>query len=332
MKAWDPNSSNTEDVQGRVLLNGQPVVGAQVKVGGWVVPLRTDSSGSFTYPVDITAASRHQISVVDASNATVGGKALTAAQRSAVLGSAGGFNVGYKVSNLSTSNGANGTIVVKGRLSVGTNSAPPPVLLYSYELKGTITDSNGNPLAGAIVTTRTNDRQYWTQSRPSGKNGSYASFLVAADQEGDNPVPMEVGVAQGATSWAEPAADEINFAHLSSSTLNIQLPAASGTTLAKTLLNPTAMAGAIYQGLLVGVVGKGRAITPVSATWPDTKGNFELVLPSSARGTTVAFWEANRQFYSSQPTKPGSAVDLSIYPKSLPADAPQGLATLKLPS
>ena len=74
------------------------------------------------------------------------------------------------------------------------------MLLYSYELKGTITDSNGNPLEGAIVTTRTNDRQYWTQSRPTGENGSYASFLVAADQEGDDPVPMTVGSRQGATS------------------------------------------------------------------------------------------------------------------------------------
>jgi PQQ-dependent dehydrogenase (methanol/ethanol family) len=331
VKAWDPNSSNTQDVQGHVLLDGQPIAGAQVKVGGWVVPQLTDSSGAFTYPVDITAPARHQISVVDASKATVGGKALTSAQRSAVLGSGGGFSVGYKVSNLSTSNGANGTVVVKGRLSVG-NSAPPPVLLYSYELKGTITDSNGNPLAGAIVTTRTNDRQYWTQSRATAKNGSYASFLVAADQEGSNPVPMTVGVAQGQTSWAEPATDSINFAHLSSATLNIQLPAASGTTLAKSLINPTAIAGAIYQGLLVGVVGKGRAITPVSATWPDAKGNFTLVLPKSARGVTVAFWEANRQFFSSQATKPGGAVDLTIYPKSLPSDAPQNVATLKLPS
>ena len=332
VKAWDPNSSNTENVQGHVVLNGQPVAGVQVMVGGWIVPQLTDSTGAFTYPVDITEAARHQISVVSVSKATIGGKPLTAAQGAAVLRSSGGFSVGYQVSNLSTSNGPNGTVVIKGRLSYGANVAPPAVLLYSYELKGVITDSNGNPLAGAIVTTRTNDRQYWTQSRPSAANGSYASFLVAADQEGDNPVPMEVGVAQGSTSWAEPAADEINFAKLSSATLNIQLPAASGTTLVKTLINPTPMAGAIYQGLLVGVVGKARAITPVSATWPDAKGNFELVLPSSARGVTVAFWEATRQFFSSVATTPGGPVDLTIYPKSLPSDAPQNITTLKLPS
>ncbi len=332
VKAWDPNSSNTQDVQGHVLLNGQPVAGAQVKVGGWIVPQLTDSSGAFTYPVDITDAARHQISVVDVSKATVGGKPLTAAQGAAVMRTGGGFSVGYQVTNLSTSSGANGTVVIKGRLSYGANAAPPPVLLYSYELKGVLTDSNGNPLAGAVVTTRTNDRQYWTQSRPTAKDGSYASFLVAAAQEGDNPVPMTVGVAQGQTSWAEPVTDSISFAHLSSATLNIQLPAASGTTLAKPLINPTAIPGAIYQGLLVGVVGNGRAITPVSATWPDVKGNFELVLPKSARGLTVSFWQASRQFFSPAPTKPGGPVDLSIYPKSLPSDAPQNIATLTLPN
>jgi alcohol dehydrogenase (cytochrome c) len=332
VKAWDPNSSNTQDVQGHVILDGQPVVGAQVKVGGWIVPQVTDSTGAFTYPVDITDPARHVVSVVDVSKATIGGKALTAAQSSSVLGSGGGFSVGYQISNLSTSNGANGTVVIKGRMSYGANSAPPPVLLYSYELKGVITDSNGNPVQGAVVTTRTNDRQYWTQSRPTAQNGSYASFLVAADQEGDNPVPMTVGVAQGSTSWAEPVVDSISFAHLSSATLSIQLPAASGTTLVKTLINPTAIPGAIYQGLLIGVVGKGRAITPVSATWPDAKGNFELVLPKSARGVTVAFWEANRQFFSAATAKPGGPIDLTIYPKSLPSDAPQGLATLSLPN
>ncbi len=179
---------------------------------------------------------------------------------------------------------------------------------------------------------RTNDRQYWTQSRPSGANGNFASFLVAADQEGDDPVPMQIGVAVNSTAYTEPAVDSIPFAKLKSATLNVQLPAA-GTTLVKTTLNPQATAGAIYQGLLVGVVGgKGRVIRPVSATWPGADGRFTLVLPSTAAGQTVQFWEADRQFFSTSPAKPtGSLVDLTVYPKSLSASAPQGLAVLSLP-
>jgi hypothetical protein len=204
------------------------------------------------------------------------------------------------------------------------------VLLYSYELKGKVTDANGNPVRGAVVTTRTTDRQYWTQSRPSGANGSYASFLVASDQEGDDPVPMQVGVAVGGTAYTEPATDTIDFTKVSSATLDIQLPASTTTPLAKSALQPQAVAGAIYQGLLVGVVGgKSGVIRPVSATWPDRNGRFRLVLPRSARGQKLQFWEAQRQFFSTAVAKPGGSVDLSIYPKSLPVDAPQAVAALE---
>ena len=332
VKAWDPNSSNIDTVQGTVLLSGKPVSGVALNIDGWADPSTTNSAGQFDYPLDVSTPGRHVAKVVDVSGAKINGKPLTAAQRSQLLGKTGGISIGYQVSNLSAKVGSGGNIVISGKLSYG-NAAPPGVLLYSYELSGKITDSNGNPVKGAVVTTRTNDRQYWTQSRPSGANGSYASFLVAADQEGDNPVPMEVGVAVGNTSYAEPAADQINFTHLSSAQLNIQLPASPSAGLVKSSLNPTAVAGAIYQGLLVGVVsGKGGVIHPVSATWPTTtNGQFQLVLPKSAAGQTVAFWEDQRQFYTTTSAKPGGPVDLSIYPKSLPADAPQGLATLKLP-
>jgi alcohol dehydrogenase (cytochrome c) len=333
VKAWDPNSTNIDDVTGHVMLSGKPVQGVQVSFSGWVDPNLTDSSGAFSYPADITTPMRHTAKIVDVSGAKIGGKPLTGAQKDELLGRQGGISVGYQVTGLTASRGSGGTVVLKGKLQIQGGGAPPAVLLYSYELKGKITDSNGNPVKGAIVTTRTNDRQYWTQSRPTAANGSYASFLVAADQEGDDPVPMEVGIAQGATSYAEPAADQILFAKLKSAELDVQLPASAATGLVKSTLNPQAIPGAIYQGLLVGVVGgKGGVIKPVSATWPSASdGSFQIVLPASAAGQVVHLWESQRQFFSTQATKPGGAVDLSIYPKTLPSDAPVNLATLKLP-
>ena len=304
VQAWDANTSNIDNVQGHVLLNGAPVAGAVVRVDGWVDPTPTDATGAFTYPADDTMALRHPASVVDVSHATVNGHALTAAQQSAVLGASAGISVGYQITNVSSHVQPDGSIVLSGQMSYGKNIAPPTVLLYTYELRGVITDSSGNPVKGAVITTRTNDRQYWTQSEPSGANGSYASFLVAADQEGDNPVPMEVGVAVGNTAYAEPSTDEINFAKLQSSVLNIQLPATPGGALLKTTLNPQAVPGAIYQGLMVGVVGKGSVIHPISATWPAKNGFFRLVLPSSAAGQTVSFWQDNRQFFSPTPALP----------------------------
>jgi alcohol dehydrogenase (cytochrome c) len=329
VKPWDPNTSNEAPVQGHVTLGGKPVKGAVVSVGGWVVPGATNGKGAFTYLIDTSAPLRHVATVVGVKHATIGGRPLTAAQGAALLGRKGGISAAYEVTNVSA-HVSGGNVVITGRLADTGGNAPPPVLLYSYELKGTITDASGKPVRGAVVTTRTNDRQYWTQSRPSAANGSYASFLVAADQEGDIPVPMTIGVAVGNTSYAEPFTDSINFTHLSSATLNIQLP--SGTVLPKTALNPAAMAGAIYQGLLVGVVGgRGGIIKPVSATWPDAGGRFRLVLPGTAKGQKVTFWESQSQFFSSSQAAPGGAVDLAVYPQSLSTTAPQGIATVKLP-
>ena len=69
----------------------------------------------------------------------------------------------------------------------------------------------------------------------------------------------------------------------------------------------------------------------MSATWPDASGRFQLVLPSSAKGLTVQFWEAQRQWFTTSTPQPGGAVDLSVYPSAIPTDAPQRMATLKLP-
>ena len=331
IKAWDPNTSNTQDIQGHVSLDGKPVAGVKVSVNGWVAPA-TDAAGAFTYPVDITMAARHEVTVASVVGATVSGQPLSVAQQKAVLAARGGVSVGYGLTGLKTHLGSGGTVVIDGRLTYGNGKAPLPVGLYSYLLKGTITFADGTPVKDAIVTTRTVDHKFWTFSLPTGANGKYTAFLVAADQAGDNPVPMTVGVARGKDAYAEPLVDFVNFPELKSASLDIQLPAAAGGALLKSTLSPQAIVGAVYQGVLVGVVGKGRPIKPVSATWPDKNGRFEIVLPSSARGLTVKFWQTDRQFFTTATAKPGGPVDPTVYPSSLPTTAPRGTVTLRLPS
>jgi hypothetical protein len=275
---------------------------------------------------------RHVVTVASATAATVDGHKLTPVEQSEVLAAKSGINVGYSISGVSARSGPEGTVVVTGHISYGKGLAPRPVQLYSYELTGTVTDSAGNPVKGAIVTTRTGDHKFWTFSRPTGANGKYTSFLVAADQEGDNPVPMAVAVSVGANAYTEPVVDTVNFPALQSSRLDIQLPSSPGATLVKSSLNPQGIPGATYRGLLVGVVGgKGRVIKPVRATWPAASGRFELVLPSSARGLVAKFWESERQYFSTSAAKPGANVDSSAYPSSLAQDTPQALGTVKLP-
>ncbi len=84
IQPWNPNTSNTEDVQGRVLVGGKPVAGVAVRIDGWVAPL-TDSSGLFTYPVDNTMPGRHVVTIASVSGARVDGRKLTATQQSALM-------------------------------------------------------------------------------------------------------------------------------------------------------------------------------------------------------------------------------------------------------
>ena len=163
---------------------------------------------------------RHVVTVADADHATIGGKPLTAAQHAAVLNGTGRDQRRLRDQRPLEPSGRGGNVVVTGRLGYGKGLAPPPVGLYSYELTGRITDANGNPVKGADRDDADERPQVLDAvSEPTGANGVYTSFLVAADQEGDDPVPMTVGVAVGSDSYAEPLNDFVDFAKLKSATL-----------------------------------------------------------------------------------------------------------------
>ena len=85
VRAWTPSSNDTLPVTGRLLLDGRPVKGALIRVDSYVLPEATGPKGGFSYPVDFTLARRHLVTIAGAKSATIGGKRLTAGQRSAVL-------------------------------------------------------------------------------------------------------------------------------------------------------------------------------------------------------------------------------------------------------
>jgi PQQ-dependent dehydrogenase (methanol/ethanol family) len=323
---WQASSSNLQLVRGRITLGGRPVVGAAVSVDRYTLPGRTDSSGRFTAPVDATLARRHPVRVSSVSAARVGGRALNAAERRAVLGGQGGISVGYRLVGLTARRGANGTVVVSGR-AVRQDGAPvPPVVLLTYRLSGTVRDASGNPVQGATVVTRTVDRNFWTFSEPSNAAGRYTSFFSASDQVGSNPVPMTVQVAFGKTSYTTPR--DVNFTPLQSAEMNARLPASGAVMPAP---DATSSPGAIYRGLLVGVSGPAGPIRPVSARWPDLRGRFTLVLPASARGKTLRFWESDFQAFSRAVARPGGPVDLTGWPTGLSPRVARDVAFLRAP-
>ncbi len=322
---WDPDSSNLIDVQGKLLLGGKPVAGARIQVDRYVLPAATGDDGSFSVPVDSTLVRRHPLTVVDVGSATIDGDALSSAQEAVVRRATGGIAVGYRIADLSVSS-QGGNVVVKGRATRSDGTPPPGAVQLSFRLSGTITDASGKPVQGAYVVSRTNDRDFWTFSDPTDANGHYTSFFPASDQSGIDPVVFNVQVAYGQLNYAVPVGKDPTFKKLSSAVMNITLPA-TGTVLATPTNTPAP--GGYYKGLLVGVSGKDGVVKPVSARWTDAKGNFELVLPPSAKGQTLRFWQVDLEAFSTAGAVAGGQVDVSTWPKALTVRVARDVAVVK---
>lgn len=328
LRFWRASSSNLVTVSGRLSLRGVPVSGVRLAVDRFVVRSATDERGRFSVAVDATLARRHPVRVFDVSGARIRGRPLSAAQRAAVRGAAGGINVGYRLVGLRATPRADGIVLVTGRAVRADGVAAPPVALLSYRLAGTITGGDGKPVAGATVVTRTLDRNYWTFSAPSDATGRYVSFFPASDELGSDPVPMSVQVAVGRTSYASGLDQNVIFQRLRSASMDVGLPA-SGAALQPP--RSTAQAGAIYRGLLVGVSGPNGPLRPLLGRWPDAQGRFSLLLPRSVRGQTLRFWQNPVDAYSPSAAAPGSPVAAQLWPADLPAAAPRDLASLRVP-
>jgi alcohol dehydrogenase (cytochrome c) len=327
VQPWQAGSSNVKRVTGRLLWNGAPVAHAHVVVGGYAVSEPTAKDGSFSYETDITVPLRHVVRVGELTGATVHGKALTPGQQSALRAASAGFSVGYAIHALSARVQKNGSVVVTGRVTDSVGNAPPPVHLLTYRLSGTITDASGKPAKGAVVITRTQDRDFWTHSSGSDAHGHYTSFYAASDESDDDPVPLSVGVALGNVSYGGNVGTIASFARLKSAVMNIRL--GSGTSY--TIQKPLSTVGAVYSGLIVGVRARGKVVKPLAARWPDAKGNFSITLPASVRGRTVTSWENLPQSFSRIAARRGGAVDLRSWPSQLGDTVPTGQASLKIP-
>ena len=75
----------------------------------------------------------------------------------------------------------------------------------------------------------------------------------------------------------------------------------------------------------MGVSAGTGVVKPVSATWPDRNGRFELVLPASVRGKTLRFWQSDFEAYQTIAAVPGGPVDLKAWPAALSDRVPRDL-------
>jgi hypothetical protein len=325
--AWTPETDNRTTGTGTVLLGASPVSGVRLRIDGYLLPAATSSAGRFSYRVDGTVIGRHPITVADASGASVNGRPLSAAQRDAVLAASGAATIAYPIVGLQTGRSSNGDPVVTGR--VAANGAGLPIVgLYSYRLSGTVLDANGHPVSGAQVSTRTRDRDYWTQSPPTDRAGRFESLFTASSETGENPVGMTLRVALGNRVYSFLPDEYVWFGRLQSATMTIRLPPAGYPFV---LPLARSYPGAIYRGVAVGAAIGGTPIRPVSVTWPAADGSFRIVLPRRFAGKKVALWEGSLDLFSSAPARAGRVVDLRDWPGELAPGVPQALVDVRLP-
>lgn len=327
VKEWRVDSENVNDARGCVYLDGKPVEGARVRVDTYTVPTPSAADGSFVYPVDATLAERHVVVVADADDATVDGAAVDQAGRTELLSAQAGLTVSFKLNGVEARRTSDG-ILVSGRASYGdaTETPPPPVVLFSYQLSGVVRDANGKPVGGAVVSTRSIDRDFWTVSDESALDGSYSSIYYPSGES--DPVGFTVRIAVGDEVFEFLPDELVFFKRLRSARMDVDLPP-PGFPLG---IPPVqTYDGAIYEGLLIGVADGDNPIKPLSARWLDLQGRFELLLPSSAAGKSVTLWESSLYAFSTSEAKPGELVDLGGYPTRLTPQMPQDLGTLELP-
>jgi hypothetical protein len=323
---WRLDRTNQYLAHGCLVLDGKPVEGARIRVDNYVVPSPTTADGIFNYPLDATVPQQRTVRVTDAADASVDGKAVSGDDEAELSGASAPLTVRYRLDDLRAEPVAEG-IRIRGRATFDDGKAPPPIVLFAYQLSGTVRDADGQPVRGARISTRTLDGELFSLSSPSDGEGRYSGFFFPSG-EAANVVGMNVLVASGDETWELPANEVVFFQKLKSATLDLDLPPAN-FPMARP--EPRPVDGAVYEGLLVGVAVDGKPVKPVSAKWTDEQGDFELVVPKQLAGRKVAFWQSELYAFSQTEAKPGTAVDLDYYPKTFPAEAPRNLDTLTLP-
>lgn len=325
---WRLDRKNLYQALGCIRLDGKPVSGVRMRVNRYVVPGTTDSNGGFYYTIDATVPQRATVTVADGSAAKIEGTELSSEQRARLERAQGSFTVRFKLSNLQAERLPNGTVRVSGTAAYDTGKPPPPVVLFAYQLSGTIRDAGGKLVTEAIVATRTVDLEIWSFSPPSAPDGTYRSFFYPS---GDEPgkIGLTVRVALGDETWELAPNEVVFFPKLKSAIMDVNL-APEGFPLPLPDA-PRAVPGAVYEGLLVGVEANGKLVRPIAARWVDDRGHFDLLLPASLAGKTVSFWESQLYAYSRVPARPGGPIDSDYWPTTFPERAPRDLATLTLP-
>lgn len=317
---WDQGGANQFRVQGRLTLRGQPVAGARIALDAYVSPTATGDDGTFGLSGDKTVLSRLRVHVGDASGAAVGGSAVSADDQQALSSAETAIETAFPIMVDPRSTVAPGG-TINGRITFSDMTSPAPkVALWGYELRGTLFDEAGKPLANAYASVSDDEGETWAVSPVTADDGAYRlRFFPIAGTD------FYVRISAGDTFVG--SGEALAFQENSSAQLDLVAATSSGTvrgTGTGGAFEIKQIAGAEYIGQIVGLaVGD----TPINAmvTWPDENGGFAITLPDPLPQGKLGFFETRLRFFTAETVQPGAPVAADIILSPLDVRAPRNL-------
>lgn len=305
---WKSGTNNSTTISGMAMAGSAGVSGAHVLLDRWQSPDTTGDDGSFTLPIDYTLPDRRLVRLAD----TKGGDHDGATTY---------LNIAFPMQlQRGTQEGASGTTITGSARFAGAGGRPvPPVVLFAYQLDGTVTDADGEPVEGAVVSAKDPNEGVWNLSPPTDSKGRYRlDFLPGTTSEG-----LSIRVAIDDDTFETGEKGLTKFAALKSSTLDLRI---NRDTDGLELGTPKAEPGAVYEGLLVGAInGDGEVVQPTAATWPDAQGHFTVTYADGAVDDDATYFQRFGYVFQRSAATPGGAVDLAGWPTKLEDDVPRDL-------
>ncbi|MEB3102740.1 carboxypeptidase-like regulatory domain-containing protein [Ferviditalea candida] len=311
-KPWRQDLSHMDTVHGRLRVNGEPVVNAQLEANKHL--LETGKDGTFEINLDRSALSKIPVHIKSLEKATISGQPVGKQVQQELMSRTENVYVYYPINIQQVRPSAKdpGRVEVHGRVTVPEDTVFPTIKLDKYAIYGVVKDHAGNPVKNAVVNIRRDGVEGFAKSLPSNDKGEYIMYYIP---EGDEEIYLNVYV--GNQHYTLPENRVYHFPEGMSIETNITLPK-EGTVIQDyppTLVSKAAP-GQLYLGTFIGLsVSDDVAYT---VTVPKADGSFIVTLPKTVWDQKPLFYETNMSKFTLKPLSPGDPLPSTEIQKPAP--------------
>ena len=220
IKAWNIDNSHMTPIQGKLLVNGEPVVHATIQSNQRTI--ETDDIGTFNLLLDQSVISKTSISVKSLDQATMAGKPIADDVKAKLMSQKAEIQVYYpiKITKVepATNNPEHVSVHAQAVVPASKDSSFPAIEVDKYAIYGLVKDHAGNPVENAIVNIRRDGVEGFAKSDSSNKNGEYILYYLPEEDE------IYLNVHVGDKTYTFPQDKVIFFPEETSIKMDITLP------------------------------------------------------------------------------------------------------------